>query len=79
LLNEKKNFFSKFKKQPPNIVIHMFDCVSRNHFLKTLRNTTKYLESLKNKDKFKVFQFLRHSAVGRQTYKNVPQMMGGKF
>jgi hypothetical protein len=76
LLNEKKNFFKNFEKKPPNIVIHMLDSVSRHHIFKSLRKTAKYLHELDG-DKFKVFQFLRQSAVGRQTIRNVPQMFGG--
>ena len=77
LLKERKEIYKSYKRKPPNIVVHVLDCVARAAFQRMMPKTQKYLDSLEASGKFKVFQFLRHNFANFQTIKNIPQIFGG--
>ena len=82
LIKERREISKKNKVKFENVLIIYIDAISRNHFLRKLKKTSKvineYIIDNKNKKpKYNSFQFMKYSNFRGSTFENVKPMLYG--
>eukprot|EP01001_Neometanema_parovale_P010511 NODE_674_length_2192_cov_96.617206_g644_i0.p1 GENE.NODE_674_length_2192_cov_96.617206_g644_i0~~NODE_674_length_2192_cov_96.617206_g644_i0.p1 ORF type:complete len:669 (+),score=94.20 NODE_674_length_2192_cov_96.617206_g644_i0:80-2086(+) len=62
-----------------NVLLFMFDSLSRLQFLRRMPKTVGLLERIQQHGPAQSFQFFRYTVVGGSTFDNAPLFMGGDF
>ena len=88
-VRKKKENRTKIKSKYKNVFLIFIDAVSRNHFLRNLKKTSKFIEKFmgykgakinndENKQNFHSFQFFKHYSFSGNTNYNEPPMIYGQ-
>mmetsp|Transcript_5274 Transcript_5274/g.9677 ORF Transcript_5274/g.9677 Transcript_5274/m.9677 type:complete len:673 (-) Transcript_5274:10-2028(-) len=67
------------KDKPVIILLATVDSFSRRHFFRKLPATVNYLNELKTKGKYAVFDFKLHNIIGADTSENMMRVFGQKW
>ena len=82
LAEERKNVGEKFKSKFDNVLFIFIDSLSREHFRRKLKKTTKFIERFmkkNNKDKdFKSYQFMKYTTFDAFTQMSAQPMFYGE-
>jgi len=72
--SKQQRISSQSSKRPLNVIILMYDSLSRAHFLRALPKTVSALERIDQDSRYELFQFFRYQVLGTNSLPNITPM-----